>query len=448
MIFLDNLKQMPYSLEAEQSVLGAILIDPACISEVVSHLKQKHFYVPQHKEIYEAILEMFNIGIEIDVITLLDKLKSRGVYDDASGKEYLFKLAEVVPTSKNVSRYIEIVFEKSILRDLIEASAKIEDMCYSSAGKGSDILDNAAQMIYDITKDRDTKGFTTLSQAVLTTLDKLHKLSGDQRDNYIGIPTFYSDVDRLIVGFNNSDLVLLAARPGMGKTSFALNIAQNVASKTGKTVAVFSLEMSTEQLAERMLSSEAFVDSQKIRRGDLDESDWEKLASAAGVLGATKILFDDSSDITVSEMKAKLRRVPNLGLVVIDYLQLMSSGKRSDNRVNEVSEISRSLKIMAKDLNVPIITLSQLSRGPESRSDKRPMLSDLRESGAIEQDADLVMFLYRDDYYDKESEKRNICECIISKNRHGETGTVELQWIGEFTRFSSQEKVHNEPKSY
>lgn len=443
---MDGLKQLPYSLEAEQAVLGAILIDPVCISEVVGLIKTKYFYVPQHKEIFEAILEMFNESHEIDVVTILEKLKERGVYDEAGGKEYLFRLSEAVPTSKNVSRYAEIVSDKAVLRELINASDEIEEMCFEGAGESKDILDSAEQKIYNITRDRDSKGFTTLSQAVISSLDRLHKLSGEDRDFYMGVPTYFHDLDKLIVGLNNSDLMIIASRPGMGKTSLALNLAQNIATKGKRNVAIFSLEMSNEQLAERMLSSEALVDSQKIRRGDLNDSDWEKLAGAAGILGSTNILLDDRANITVSEMKAKLRRVKNLGLVIIDYLQLMTSGRRSDNRVAEVSEISRSLKIMAKDLNVPVICLSQLSRGPEARKDNRPLLSDLRESGAIEQDADLVMFLYREDYYNKECENRNICECIVQKNRHGSTGTIELQWLGEYTRFTSLEKVHYEPK--
>ena len=439
---MEGLKQLPYSLEAEQSVLGAILIDPSCINEVISLLKTKHFYVPSHCGIYGVMLEMFNSGNEIDVITLLEKLKARGVYDEAGGKEYLFRLAETVPTSKNVSKYANIVLEKSILRELIIASGDISEMCYEGAGEASEILDAAEQKIYNITRDRDLRKFTTLSEAIIQTLDKLHKLSGDERDNYIGIPTYFSDLDRIIVGLNNSDLILLASRPGIGKTSLALNIARNVAVRAEKTVAVFSLEMSIEQLAARMLSSEALVDSQKLRRGDLNENDWERLASAAGILGNADILFDDSGGITVGEMKAKLRRVKNLGLVIIDYLQLMSSSSRSDNRVQEVSEITRSLKIMAKDLNVPVITLSQLSRASELGKGRKPILSDLRESGAIEQDADIVMFLYRDN---TDSEMHNICECIVAKNRHGATEKTELMWIGEYTRFSTRERLHNEP---
>lgn len=442
---MEVLKKLPYSLEAEQSVIGSVLLDPKCISDVFSICRPSDFYVESHKEIIDCLYAMQNSGEEIDIITLIEALKQRGSYDEENGKEYLYRAAENVPTAKNVRKYAEIVSSKALLRNLISASEDIIGMCYEGADEVSHIVDAAEQKIYELTSNRNTREFTTLTQAVLLTLDRLHKLQGEDRDNYMGIKTYFSDLDREIIGLNNSDLIVIAARPGMGKTSFALNIAQNVAIKANKTVAIFSLEMSTEQLAERMLSSEALVDSQKLRTGKLDDSDWEKLAAASGILGQTKILLDDSTDITVSEMKSKLRRVKNLGLVIIDYLQLMGSSAKTANRVQEVSEISRSLKVMAKELNVPVVTLSQLARGPESRTDKRPMLSDLRESGAIEQDADSVWFLYRDDYYNKDSEIKNVCECIIAKNRHGGTGKIELQWIGEFTRFSTQEKIHHEP---
>ena len=442
---MDTIKKLPYSLEAEQSVIGSILLDSQCLSDVFSVCRSSDFYVEAHRDIVECLYVMQNMGEEVDIITLIEALKSSGVYNDETGKEYLYRIAESVPTAKNVKKYAEIVAEKALLRNLIGVAADITDICYEQTGDISHIVDIAEQKIFQLTSNRNTKEFTTLTQAVLSTLDRLHKLQGDDRDNYMGIKTYFSDLDREITGLNNSDLVVIAARPGMGKTSFALNIAQNIAVKANKTVAIFSLEMSTEQLAERMLSSEAFVDSQKLRTGKLDDSDWEKLASASGILGQAKILLDDSTDITVSEMKSKLRRVKNLGLVIIDYLQLMGSGAKTANRVQEVSDISRSLKVMAKELNVPVITLSQLARGPESRDNKRPLLSDLRESGAIEQDADAVWFLYRDDYYNKDSEAKNICECIIAKNRHGGTGKVDLQWIGEFTRFFTQEKIHNEP---
>ncbi|MEG1719585.1 MAG: replicative DNA helicase [Clostridia bacterium] len=430
---MDSLKQVPYSLEAEQSVIGSILIDPMSVDEVCSDLKSNYFYIKSHREIFECILEMYNLNIPIDAVTLLDKVKSRGNFDEGSGKEYLFGLAQTVPSSKNIKKYAQIIIEKYILRELISASSEINDTCYEAAEESRILLDLAEQKIYNISNGIDSKEFVPISAAVVETIEKLHMLSGDDKEKFLGLQTYFSDLDRL-----------LAARPGMGKTSFALNIAQNIASKTDKAVVVFSLEMSTQQLAERMLSSEAMVNSDKLRTGDIPDDDWERIAMAAGILGHSKILFDDTPGATVMQMKSKVRKVKNLGLIVIDYLQLMSTNSKSSNRVQEVSELSRNLKIMAKELNVPIITLSQLSRGPESRENKRPMMSDLRESGGIEQDADVVMFLYRDDYYNKDTENQNECECIVAKNRHGKTGTAKLQWIGEYTRFTSQERIHNE----
>ncbi len=437
---MDDLRKLPYSLEAEQSVIGSILIDPGCIGDVFSVCQASDFYVEAHRDIIDCIFSMNNKGEAIDIVTLLSALVENGVYSEETGKDYLYSVAQSVPTAKNVKVYAEIVAQKSVLRGLIQASNDISDICYEQSGDVSHIVDTAEQKIFNITASRNSKEFVTLTSAVVSTLDRLHKMQGEDREEYLGIKTHFSALDNEISGLHNSDLIILAARPGMGKTSFALNIAQNVATKSNKKVAIFSLEMSTEQLAERMLSSEALVNSKNLRTGNLNDSDWDKLADAAGALCRAKILLDDSTDISVSEMKSKLRRIKNLGLVIIDYLQLMGGNSRSGNRVQEVSEISRALKIMAKELNVPVITLSQLARGPESRTDKRPMLSDLRESGSIEQDADSVWFLYRDDYYNKNSENKNLCECIIAKNRHGSTGKVDLQWIGEFTRFTSKEK--------
>lgn len=437
------LRQMPYSLEAEMSVLGGVLIDPDRMSTVVGMVKKDDFFSADNRCIYECMLELYNDGKQIDLVSLIEKLKMRDYYDRVGGRDAIVRLIDMVPTAANIENYCRVVEEKSNLRKLITAAGEIEKMCIEGADEAKTIMDLAEQKIYSILQGRTTQGLASIKEVILETYDTLHKLAYD-KDSMMGVPTGFRDLDSLIVGLNNSDLCLLAARPGMGKTSFALNIAQNVALKTKKSVAIFSLEMSKEQLVSRMLSSEAMVDSYKLRTGELGEDDWNRLARAAGLLSSANIFIDDTSGINALEIKAKCRRVKDLGLVVIDYLQLMQGTRRTDNRVSEVSEISRSLKIMAKELNVPIICLSQLSRGPESRTDKRPMLSDLRESGAIEQDADIVMFLYREDYYEKETEKRNIAECIVAKNRHGSTNKVELQWLGQFTRFSTQEKIYNE----
>lgn len=434
------LRQLPFSAEAEMSVLGAVLLNYEKLNEVASQLKTEDFYITDNQEIYDVLLYMYNLGKTIDIVTVIDELKARGVYDKVGGKEYLIQLLDVVPTATNVMSYVKIVEEKGNLRKLMIAADEILSMCMDQKDDAKNIMDLSEQKIYSILQGRSLKGFATIKEVILETYDRLQKLSKD-KDAFLGTPTGFRDLDHFLVGLNNSDLCLIAARPGMGKTSFALNIAQNVAQKRNKGVAIFSLEMSKEQLITRMLSSEALVDSLKLRTGELDHEDWTRLAAASGVLSAAPIYIDDSSGVNVVEMKAKCRRLKNLGLVVIDYLQLMQGVRRTDNRVQEISEITRGLKIMAKELDVPIICLSQLSRGPESRTDKRPMLSDLRESGAIEQDADSVLFLYRDDYYNPDTEKRNICECIIAKNRHGSTGKMEMQWLGQFTRFSTQERT-------
>lgn len=442
---MDELRQMPYSLEAEQAVLGSVLINPECFKDVAVILKTRHFYISQHKEIYEIMLHMFESGMTIDIVTLLDELKVRGVYDEAGGKSYLLQLAEMVPSTANVGSYAKIVEEKANLRQMIEAAQDIVQSCYEQGDDIRTIMDRAEQRIYDIMGDRANTGFESIKTLILGIYDRLQKLASDDREEYLGTKTYFRDVDRMLVGMNNSDLILIAARPGVGKTSFVLNIAENVAEHKQKEIVVFSLEMSKEQIVSRMLASEAELDSVKLRTGELTAEDWVKLAEAAGRLSKYQIMIDDTASITVTEMKAKLRRLKNLGLVVIDYIQLMTSGsRRSEGRTQEISEISRSLKIMARELNVPILALSQLSRGPESRQDHRPMLSDLRESGAIEQDADMVMFLYRDELYNPDTERKNIAECIIAKNRHGSTGVAELYWRGLFTRFYSLEKVLND----
>ncbi len=436
-------RQMPQSLEAEQSVLGSILIDSRCVNDVIGLLKPEDFYLQQNREIYEAIYSMFNFSQTIDPVTVLDKLRELGYYQDKS-RDYILQLMEITPTAANAVRYANIVRDKSMLRGLAAAAQEISDTVYSQVGTPAEMLEAAEKKIYGLRKGERGDTLEHIGTVLHKVFDRLNELA--QSDSAIpGLSTGLRDLDTKINGLNKSDLLLIAARPAMGKTSFALNIGLNVAKKYKQTVAFFSLEMSREQLAMRLLSSESFVDSQKMATGKLSEDEWTKLCLASAALSQTDIRVDDNPSITVAEMNAKCRRLDNLGLVIIDYLQLMNGsgyGKGGDNRVNVVSEISRSLKIMAKELNVPVICLSQLSRGPEGRTDKRPMLSDLRESGAIEQDADEVLFLYRDDYYNPDSEEKNVAECIVSKNRHGEVGTVKLQWLPQYTTFSDREWKH------
>ena len=436
-------KQPPHSLEAEQSVLGAILIDSQCITEVVGIVKPEDFYLQQNREIYEAIYTMFNYSQTIDPVTVLDKLRELGYYHDNS-RDYILQLMEITPTAANVVRYAGIVRDKAMLRGLGEAGTDIVEMVSEQVGTPSEMLETAEKKIYALRKGERGDSLEHIGTIMVKVFDHLTELS--QSDSAIpGLSSGLRDLDMKINGLNKSDLLLIAARPAMGKTSFALNIGLNVAKKYRQTVAFFSLEMSREQLAMRLMSGESFVDSQKMATGKLSDDEWEKLCLASAALSQTDIRVDDNPAITVAEMNAKLRRVENLGLVIIDYLQLMNGsgyGKGGDNRVQVVSEISRSLKIMAKELNVPVICLSHLSRGPESRTDKRPMMSDLRESGSIEQDADVVMFLYRDDYYNKDCEEQTVAECSVAKNRHGEVGTVKLQWLPQYTTFADREWKH------
>jgi len=436
----ELIKKMPFSLEAEQSVLGSILIHPECFSEIAAELKSGDFYLSSHEQIYLAMQDLFLQNRTIDVVTLIDSLVHRGVYETTEeGKKYIKLIAEVVPSAANVKDYAKIVRDKHMLRRLIEACADISEKAYAEQEDVPFLLDNAAQQIFDIAENNETKGFTHIRDALLANYEHLKLLKTDPQAA-AGQPTGFSDLDRVLVGMGPGDLILVGARPGMGKTSFTMNIASKVAMLSKKTVCVFSLEMSAEQLVSRMLSSEALIDSYAIRSGNLSGEDWEKLARASSVLSECEILIDDTAGITAGGMRAKLRRVKNLGLIVIDYLQLMQSDKKNDNRVQEVAEISRNLKLLAKDLKVPIICCAQLSRGPESRTDKRPMLSDLRDSGAIEQDADVVMFLYRDEYYDTADKKegiQNTAEIIVAKNRHGSTANVKMGWFGKFTKFTS-----------
>ena len=431
------IRKLPFSMPAEQSLLGAVLIDPASINEVADLLNSEDFYLAEHKQIYLAMQELFLANSEIDVVTLIDMLVTKGIYDKSGGEDYIRTLTEAVPDALNIKDYARIVKEKSVLRQLIAACGEISESAYSEQEAVTDIIDHAENLIFNIAQGRDTKNFRHIRDVLGDVYSHLHELNTNKEATQ-GTQTGFSALDRVLAGMGKSDLVLVGARPGMGKTSFALNIATNVAKQTKKTVCIFSLEMSADQLVNRVLSSEALVNSYTLRTGELAPEDWENLARAAGELAGCDILIDDTSGMTVTAMKAKLRRVKNLGMVVIDYLGLMTGDKHTDNRVQEVSEISRSLKIMAKELMVPVICCAQLSRGPESRTDKKPMLSDLRDSGAIEQDADTVIFLYRSEYYktdDAAGQDTSIAEVIIAKNRHGSTGTVNMGWNGQFTKF-------------
>lgn len=432
-------RRMPFSLEAEQSLLGSILINPTCLDDIAPLISSEDFYMPEHSEIYSAMLSMYLKSKNIDTVTLIEELVQSGTYDEAGGREYLKLIAEAVPAAVNAKDYAKIVRDKAILRQLITASDDISEAAYAGDDEAENLVEYAESKIFRIAEGRENKNFIHIRDALLQVYERLTKLS-ENPDELRGTPTGYGDLDNVIVGMGNSDLVLIGARPGMGKTSFAMNIAVSAALKTKKAVCVFSLEMSAEQLANRMLSSEAQVDSYKMRSGNLETEDWKAIAYASNKLSEAEIFIDDTPGVTVTAMKSKLRRMKNLGLVVIDYLQLMQGDRRSDNRVQEVADISRGLKLLAKELNVPIITCAQLSRGPENRPDKRPMLSDLRDSGAIEQDADIVMFLYRDEYYKEETVEQSVAEVIVAKNRHGSLEKVKLGWIGRYTKFTTLSK--------
>lgn len=438
--------RLPYSVEAEQAVLGSVIIDPKCLTDIATSMKTEYFYIPQHREIYAAMASMYELSQTIDFVSLLEKLKTDGVYDEAGGKAYLTELVQRVPSSANVLTYVAIIRERYYARALMTAAQGIiKDINDNELDSGK-LLDSAEQRIYEIRQGRDITGLTHIKSVIENeTYDRLSKMNDPEtRDDYVGIPCGIGELDRMITGLNKSDLIILGARPGMGKTSFALNIVRNVAVNTGKTICFFSLEMTRDQLAQRMLSSEAGIKSEKLRTGELDDDEWTRLAQAGESLSKANIYFDETSNITVPEMKAKLRRMNKVDLVVIDYLGLMHSPRNIDNRVQEISEITRNLKIMAKDLKVPIIACAQLSRGTEGKGKShRPALSDLRDSGSIEQDADIVLFLYRDAYYDNEKSDdedrsdQSRAECIVAKNRHGEIGTVDLHWDGQYTRFTS-----------
>lgn len=443
-----DVANMPYSPEAEQAVLGAIILDSSVFDKVVDYIKSPdYFYVSLHKLIFSQMQEMINFGLSVDFVTLLEKLKQNKAFDDATGKTYLMDLVNNCPSISNAPAYAKLIAAKYIIRRLITSSREIIDDATAGEEEPSVLIDSAEQKIFDIRNGNQRSGLERIDSVIMQTFDRLDALNKDSDDSLKPIPTGIGDLDRMITGLNRSDLILLAARPGMGKTSFALNIARHAACTCKKTVAFFSLEMSKEQLVSRLLSTEALVSGTKLRTGKLNKEEWSRLIPASDILRKTELYLDDSPGITITEMKSRLRRLKNLDLVIIDYLQLMASGRRIDNRVQEISEITRNLKILAKEMNVPVITLSQLSRASEQRTDHRPQLSDLRDSGSIEQDADIVLFLYREGYYsDKSADNAaapnadmNSGECIVAKNRHGEASTVKLHWQGEFMRFSGTE---------
>ncbi len=436
-------KVPPHDLEAEQAILGSMLTDKDAVISAIEVLREEDFYREDNKAIYEAIFNLYNRAEPVDIITVKSELESMGKFEQVGGLEYLAELPEKVPTTANAMKYIKIVEEKSTLRRLIKTANEIIDLGYDQTEDVEDIMEGAEKKIFNIMQEKNQKGYSPLKDVLVESFTQLEELY-NKKQHITGVPTGFAELDYKTAGLHGSELILIAARPAMGKTAFALNIATNAAVRANVPVAVFSLEMSKEQLVNRILCSEAMVDSNKVRTGKLEEDDWAKLAGAIGPLSEAEIYIDDTPGINVTEIRAKCRKLKlekNIGMVVIDYLQLVQgSNKRNGSREQEISEISRSLKILAKELNVPVIALSQLSRAAEQRPDHRPMLSDLRESGAIEQDADIVTFLYRDDYYNKDSEKKDIAEVIIAKHRGGSTGTVELLWLGSYTKFVNLER--------
>jgi replicative DNA helicase len=440
------MRSLPQSIEAEQSVIGSMIIDKNAIAKVLEGLEEEDFYRDGHKVIYRAILEMFRNDIAIDLLTIFEYLKSTDMLERAGGVTYITELSSSMPTTANLSAYIKIVSDKSTLRRLIKASTAIIEESYTNQSRVEDVVDIAEKKIFNIAEKRTTKDFEPLGDVLERGFAQIEKIFNN-KDVLTGVGSGFSDLDSKTSGFQSGDMILIAARPSMGKTTFALNIAEHAALKEHKSVVIFSLEMSKEQLAYKLLCSEANVDMLKLRTGTLEDKDWENIAMAAGPLSKAKVYIDDSAGVTVMEMRSKCRRLKieyGIDLIVIDYLQLMSGGSGSDNRQQEVSEISRSIKALAKEMECPIIALSQLSRAPEQRADHRPMLSDLRESGSIEQDADIVMFLYRDEYYNKETEDKNIGECIIAKQRNGPVGTARLAWLGQYSKFGNLDVIHRE----
>lgn len=446
---MDSLqRKLPYSVEAEQSVLGCAIIDPEkCFDNVAQIIKSDDFYVEVHRDIFDAIYNLRFNNKAADLITIVNALIENGVYkEESEAYSYIKLLVDITPSVTNVMDYAKIVYDKSVLRRLIEASELTINDAYEQSDSVENIVDLAEQRVFEIAQKNEKRDFVHIKEVVFNTYNHLRELQNLSKDEIVGLQTGYTDLDKVVVGFGKGDLVIVGARPGVGKTSFCLNLATNIAKSSKKSVCIFSLEMSSEQLVSRILSSEALVESGKLRTGELNDQEWEKIANAASILAETNIYIDDTTDVSITAMKAKLRRVKNLGLVVVDYLQLMESEKKrkDGSRVNEIADISRGLKILAKELNVPVITCSQLSRGTEKEKERKPMLSDLRDSGSIEQDADMVMFLSRD-YYGNDPEKANLVDVIVAKNRHGGQGTVQMSWLGQYTKFSSLEEHLKDP---
>ena len=440
---MELAKIPPHDIDAEQAVLGSMLTDKEAVNAAIESLKEDAFYRDDNRIIFQAIVNLYSKSEPIDIITLKDELESMDKFEQVGGYEYLASLPDKVPTTANVQKYIKIVEEKSILRNLIKTANEIIELGYDPTKDVEDIMDGAEKKIFDIMQSKNQKGYTPIKDVLVESFTKLEELY-NRKQHITGVPTGFAELDYKTAGLHGSELILVAARPAMGKTAFALNLATNAALRGNAPVAIFSLEMSKDQLVNRILCSEAMVDSNKVRTGKLDEDDWVKLAGAIGPLSEAEMYIDDTPGISITEIRAKCRKLKlekNIGLVVIDYLQLIQgSNRRNGSREQEIAEISRSLKILAKELNVPVIALSQLSRAVEQRPDHKPMMSDLRESGSIEQDADIVMFLYREDYYNPDTERKNIAEVIIGKNRSGSTGSVDLGWLGSYTKFVNLEK--------
>lgn len=450
----SNSLNMPFSMEAEQAVLGSVLIDPSCLTSVVEYIKAECFYIPQHRVIFSAMVSIDTVGGTIDPIIVLEKIKNEGNFDEASGKQYLFQLAQSVPSTTNVESYAKIVREKYYIRSLISAAKDIMNSAENEEDSADLLLDSAEQKIYDIRQGKNIGGPTKLSDIIVNQVyDKLQKLTSENADDYKGYPTGFGDLDRVITGLNKSDLILIGARPAMGKTSLALNLARNVSVIGKRKVLFFSLEMTKEQLAQRILSTEARVESTKMRTGQLSSDEWVRIAAATSALNDCPLYFDDTSGITVQEIKAKVRKEKNVDVVIIDYLGLITSSQRTENRVQEISQITRNLKLMAKDLNIPVVVCAQLNRGTEGRNKShRPQLSDLRESGSIEQDADIVLMIHRQSYYDDENDTQDVpddkilgeTDLIVAKNRHGPTEDIKLVYNENYTLFTSLEKIRND----
>lgn len=436
---MDIGKVPPHDVEAEQAILGSMLTDKDAVMSALEVLREDSFYREDNKAIFAAIHSLYVKNEPVDIITVKAELVEQGNFERVGGLEYLASLPESVPTTSNVEKYIKIVEEKATLRSLIQTSNEMLALSYNETEETDKILEMAEKKVFDLTQKQNSKGYAPLKDVLIKSFDELEKLY-NQKGFVTGVPTGFIDFDRKTAGLHGSELIILAARPAMGKSAFAINIATHAAVRERVPVAIFNLEMSAEQVGKRILCSEAMVDSNKVRTGQMEDEDWVKLATTLGTLSEAPIYIDDTPGMSITDIRTRCRKLKiekNVGLIVIDYLQLIQAAGKTNSREQEIAQISRSLKVLAKELEVPIIALSQLSRASDQRTDKRPMLSDLRESGSIEQDADIVIFLYRDDYYNKESEKRNIAEVIIAKQRSGETGTVELAWMGNYTKFAN-----------